>query len=186
LDISSIKDVSYGGSKFWVFIVDDFTDYCWSMFLKNKSELKEKMFPLLTDLKIAGIDIKYIRCDDSGENKAFYDACCTKGYTIKFEFSGPRTPQQNGKVERKFQTFYGRIRAILNHAGFENGKRSGIWAECARTVTFLSNITANKTKKKCPYQLLFGSKPKLPSSFRIFGEIGVVTTKDNVQGKLRN
>jgi hypothetical protein len=29
------------------------------------------MFTLLTDLKITGIDIKYIRCDDSGENKAF-------------------------------------------------------------------------------------------------------------------
>ena len=87
------------------------------------------------DLKIAGIDLKHIRCDDSGENKAFYDACRTKGYNIKFEFSGPRTPQQNGKVERKFQTFYGRIRAMLNHAGFENGKRSGIWAECARTIT---------------------------------------------------
>jgi hypothetical protein len=144
------------------------------------------MFPLLTDLKIAGIDIKHIRCDNSGKNEVFYDACCTKGYNIKFEFSGPRTPQQNGKVKRKFQTFYGRIRAMLNHAGCENGERSGIWAECARTITFLSNITVNKTKEKGPYQLLFGSKPKLPSRFRIFGEIGVVTTKDNVQGKLKN
>ena len=127
LDISSIKDVSYGGSKFWVLIVDDYTNYCWSIFLKNKSDLKEKMFTLLTDLKIAGIDIKYIRCDDSGENKAFYDACRAKGYNIKFEFSGTRTSQQKGKLEWKFQTFYGRIRAMLNHAGFENGKRSGIW-----------------------------------------------------------
>jgi hypothetical protein len=58
--------------------------------------------------------------------------------------------------------------------------------ESARTITFLSNITASKTKEKYPYQLLFGSKPKLPSSFRIFGEIGVVTTKENVQGKLKN
>jgi hypothetical protein len=120
------------------------------------------MFPLFTDLKIAGIDIKYICCDDSGENKAFYYACCTKGYNIKFEFSDPSTPQRNGKVERKFQTFYGRIRAMLNHAGFENGKRSGIWDECARTITFLSNLRANKTKEKCPYLLLLGSKLKLP------------------------
>jgi hypothetical protein len=157
LDISSIKDVSYGGSRFWVIIVDGYTNYCWSIFLKNKSKLKEKMFPLLTDLKIAGIDIKYIRCDNSGKNKVFYDTCCQKGYNIKFEFSGPRTSQQNGKVEQKFQTFYGRIGAMLNHAGFENGVRSCIWAECARTITFLSNTRASKTKEKCPYQLLFGS-----------------------------
>ena len=32
LDISSIKDKSYGGSRFWVLIVDDYTDYCWSIF----------------------------------------------------------------------------------------------------------------------------------------------------------
>jgi hypothetical protein len=95
------------------------------------------MFTLLTDLKISGIDIKHIRCDNSGESKAFYDACRAK------VFSGPRTPLQNGKVERKFQTFYGRIRAMFNHPGFENGERSGIWAECARTITFLSNRKNN-------------------------------------------
>jgi hypothetical protein len=27
LDISSIKELSYGGSKFWALIVDDYTDY---------------------------------------------------------------------------------------------------------------------------------------------------------------
>ena len=62
------------------------------------------MFTLLTDLKIAGIEVKYIRCDDSGENESFYYACRSADYLIKFEFSGPRTPQHNGKVERKFQT----------------------------------------------------------------------------------
>jgi hypothetical protein len=60
------------------------------------------------------------------------------------------------------------------------------WAECANTVTFLSNITALKFKDVCPNQLLFGSKPKLPESHRSFGEVGVVTTKSNIRGKLRN
>jgi transposase InsO family protein len=112
-------DTSYGGSKFWALIVDNYTNYCWGIFLKNKSELKEKMLTLLTDLKIAGIEVKFIRCDDSGENKSFCKTCCAIGHNIKFEFSSPRTPQQNGKVERKFQTFFGRIRAILNNAGLE-------------------------------------------------------------------
>jgi hypothetical protein len=31
LDISSIRDKSYGGSWFWLLIVDDYTDYCWSI-----------------------------------------------------------------------------------------------------------------------------------------------------------
>jgi hypothetical protein len=30
VDISSIKERSIGGAKFWALIVDDYTDYCWS------------------------------------------------------------------------------------------------------------------------------------------------------------
>jgi hypothetical protein len=186
LDISSIKDTSYGRSKFWELIVDNHTNYCWSIFLKNKSELKEKMLKLLTDLKIAEINVKFIRCDDSGENKSFQNACLASGHNIKFEFSGPRTPQQNGKVERTFQTFFGRIRAILNNAGLEEGIRSGVWAECARITTFLSYITALNSRAMCPCQLMFGSKPKLPSSLKIFGEMDVVTTNNDIQSKVKN
>jgi hypothetical protein len=40
LDISSIKGESHGGSCFWALVVDDHTDYCWSLFLKAKSDLK--------------------------------------------------------------------------------------------------------------------------------------------------
>jgi len=32
LNISSVRDLSIGGAKFWVLIVDDHTDYCWSYF----------------------------------------------------------------------------------------------------------------------------------------------------------
>jgi hypothetical protein len=99
LDISSIRDESYGGSCFWVLLVDDYTDYFWIIFLNNKSDLKSKVMTLLTDLKIAEINVKYIRWDDSGENKALFEACQAQGYGVKFEFSGPRTPQRNGKLK---------------------------------------------------------------------------------------
>ena len=75
---------------------------------------------------------------------------------------------------------------MLNCAGLKDDLRSGVWAECAMTVTFLSNITSVKNLDICPHQLLFGCKPKLPASLRSFGEIGVVTTKDKIQGKLKN
>jgi hypothetical protein len=60
---------------------------------------------------------------------------------MKFEFSGPQISQRNGKMERKFQTFFGRIRAMLNSAGVKDQLRSGIWAEFAMTVMFLLNVT---------------------------------------------
>jgi hypothetical protein len=61
--------------------------------LRAKGDLKAKVTTLLTDLKIAGVKVKFIRCDDSGENKALFEECRSKGFGIKFEFSGPRTPQ---------------------------------------------------------------------------------------------
>jgi hypothetical protein len=65
---------------------------------------------------------------------------------VKFEFSSPRTPQRNGKVERKFQTFFVRIRAMLNSAGVKDQLRSGVWTECAMIVMFLLNVTSIKNK----------------------------------------
>ena len=74
---------------------------------------------------------------------------------------------------------------MLSSAGLKDHLRSGVWAECALTVTFLSNITSIKNQEICPYQLLYGCKPRLPASLRPFGEIGIVTTKDKIQGKLK-
>jgi hypothetical protein len=80
--------------------------YCWSYFLKAKSELKERIVDLVKELKT----VKFLRLDDAGENFALEKLCKQQNVNdIKFEFSGPRTPQRNGKVERKFQTLYGRI-----------------------------------------------------------------------------
>jgi hypothetical protein len=67
LDISSVKELSYRGSNFWAMIVDNYTGYSWSILLKNKSDLKNKIFTLLTDFKISVIDVEFIRYDDSGK-----------------------------------------------------------------------------------------------------------------------
>jgi hypothetical protein len=186
LDVSSIKSESYGCSHFWAIVVDDHTDYCWSLFLNAKSNVKGKFLTLLTYLKISGLDDKFIQCNDLGETKALIDECRSKGYNMKFEFSDPRAPQCNCKVERKFQTFFGRIRAMINSAGVKDQLQSGVWEECAMAVTFLLNVTSIKIKEVCTYELLFGCKPKLTTSLRSFVEISVVTITANIQSKLKN
>jgi hypothetical protein len=94
IDISSIAEKSFGGAKFWALIIDDDSDYCWSFILKRKSDLKEKVKTLLTDLQIAGLNVKFIRCDDAGENVPMKSDQDIKSFGVKFEFSGPRTPQK--------------------------------------------------------------------------------------------
>jgi hypothetical protein len=107
IDISSIKERSFGGAKFWALIVDDYSDYCWSFVMKDKSDIKTRIKTLLTDLNIENRIVKFIRCDNAGENMTMKNDPEIKLFGIKFEFLGPRTPQRNGKVERKFQTLYG-------------------------------------------------------------------------------
>jgi hypothetical protein len=43
-----------------------------------------------------------------------------------------------------FETFFGRIRAMLNGAGVKDQLRSGFWAESAMTVRCLLNVTSIK------------------------------------------
>ena len=61
-------------------------------------------------MKIFGIDSIFICCDNSAE-KIFHMEYRSNGCNSKLELSGSSTPQHNGKVEKKFQSFYERIRA---------------------------------------------------------------------------
>jgi hypothetical protein len=67
--------------------------------------LKVKIKTLLNDFKISNWNVRFIRCDNAGENMIMKNDPEIKSFGIKFKFSGPRTPQRYGKVERKFQNF---------------------------------------------------------------------------------
>ena len=72
IDISSIKSESLGGRKFWLLAVDDYSDFCFSYFLKTKDELSNTMIDLIKELKIKkDIMVKTIRCNNTGEKTRF-------------------------------------------------------------------------------------------------------------------
>ncbi len=109
-DISSIKSRSFGGTKFWLLIVDDATGFAFSYFLKKKSETAGKITSLIKHLKATlNYQVKFLRCDNAGENISTEEACKEEGLGVTFEFTAPNTPQQNGRVERRFATLYGRV-----------------------------------------------------------------------------
>jgi hypothetical protein len=61
-----------------------------------------------------GFKVKRMRCDNAGENRQFQKYLNRLPHHIKFENTAPNTPQQNGKLERKFATLYGKVRAMPN------------------------------------------------------------------------
>ena len=112
IDISSLKHESMGGKRHWLIVVDEFSDCSHSFFLKRKSDQIELLPIWINELKAKyGTDIKYIRLDNSGENRSFQKECDKQNLGIIFEFTAPGTPQQNSVVERKIPTLNGKIKS---------------------------------------------------------------------------
>ena len=71
-------------------------------------------------------NVKYIRCNNARENYKLQQVLDNVDMGIKFEFTAVDTPQQNGKMERKFATLYGRVRSAFNNARLKPFLRFGL------------------------------------------------------------
>ena len=130
--------------------VDEATDYCKSFFLKHKSETGRKLEYFIKDLQQQGISVKYLRCDNAAENKKAEEYCTLNQLGVKFEYTAPYTPQQNGVAERKFATLWGRMRAQLQAVN-NTAIRNGCWAEVANKATFDNNHTIQLSQTRTPH-----------------------------------
>ena len=112
-----------------------------------------------------GYPIERVRSDRKREfdNSNFREFCHFLG--IKHEFSFPRTPQENGVVERKNRVLQEMARTMLN----QNELPTHFWAEAINIACYTSNRThmRSHTRKTC-YELWKGKKPSV-KYFRVFG-----------------
>ena len=175
-----------GGRQHWVMLVDEATEYKKSSFLKKKNEQVEPIIDWIKALKARHeIQVKIIRYDNAGENKVLERESHKNELGIIFKYTAPVTPQQNGVVERAFVTVMGRVRAMMNHAGFTMAKRQQLWCEAAQTAKLLENILVQDSAKSPPFTQLFGVDAKYAKSLRGFGEMYVVADTDNKVGRTK-
>ncbi|GJU18603.1 retrovirus-related pol polyprotein from transposon TNT 1-94 [Tanacetum coccineum] len=107
---------SYGGNFYTLVIVDDYSRYTWTRFLKHKNEAFDHFEILSKKIQIQkGCPIISIRTDHGREfdNEVQFGAFCDAN-GITHNFSAPRTPQSNGVVERKNRTLQEMTRTMLN------------------------------------------------------------------------
>ena len=175
LDISHVKGKSSGGSKYWLLIIDEATQFQWSYFLSSKKQTKVRLLELVTDLKATkDIIVRTVRCDNAGENRDADNHLRQAGKGVKFEYTSSDTPQHNGVVERRFASLYGRIRSMLHFCRCPESMKLKIWAECANVSSDLYNIQVQKHQDRCPHELFYGSIPMYARNLQIFGQAGVV------------
>lgn len=186
VDIAPVLRTSLGGKRFWLLIVDEATKYKWSYFLKHKSDTAHSIYTFLSKMNEENHPVQCIRCDNAGENVSMMNHVKSNGFNnIKFEFTAPGTPQQNGVVERAFPTLFGRVRAMMNQAGFTKEMRGYMWAECANTATLLDNNMPHNNETT-PSLMLYNKQSTWVNNLKVFGEIAVIKNIQTMVGKLEN
>ena len=160
------RTMSFGGNYYALVIVDDYSRYTWTLFLTNKNDAFrafKKLAKLIQNEK--NLNIASIRSDHGGEfqNKFFENFCEENG--IEHNFSSPRTPQQNGVVERKNRSLEEMARTMLNEANIPKY----FWADAVNTACYVMNRTIIRPiLAKTPYELYKGRKPNI-SHLHVFG-----------------
>jgi hypothetical protein len=157
---------SLGGNYYDFVIVDNYSRFCWTIFLASKSDTFSafEKFTTMSQNKL-NTSIVTIRSDHIGEfeNHIFKQFCETNG--IYHNFSAPRTPQQNGVLERKNRILEELGRTMIN----ENNIPKYFWADAINTTCYVLNrILIRPILNKTPYELLKGRKPNV-SHLHIFG-----------------
>ena len=176
MDICSFKQVSRGGNRHWLVVVDEFSDCTHSFFLKWKSDQTQTIMICIRSLsKKHNIENKRIRLDNSGDNRNLQKECDKANMGITFEFTAPGTPQQNSMVERRIQALMGRDRAMLIQAGIESKYKGEFWCEVISTATKLDNIMVRPERTNPRHTLFYGEDAKYMRTLRTFGEMAVIT-----------
>ena len=188
IDTSSISETTLGGSKYMIGVVDDATGFTWGNMLKRKKDVVNTMLKFLRSMKSRGTPVKYIRCDNAGENKDLKNKCMdSQDLTdIEFEFTPRNSPQFNGRIERKFAIIYGRMRVNYEAARIDKKMRRKLWGEACMTAIDIENMLVMSGNDESTYKKFYSKDlPKADHMWQ-FGEMAVVKTTKSIKGKLEN
>ncbi|GJT24701.1 retrovirus-related pol polyprotein from transposon TNT 1-94 [Tanacetum coccineum] len=116
--------------------VDDYSRYTWTLFLRSKDETPEVLKDFLTMIqRNLQAQVITVRTDRGTEflNKTLHAYFKEEG--IEHQTSTPRTPEQNGVVERRNRTLVEAARTMLSASKLP----LSFWAEAVATACYTQN-----------------------------------------------
>jgi hypothetical protein len=147
LDIATIKKPEgESGSVYkpnWRIVVDERTQMKFSDFFVSKSGMAEPTCELFQRWKDVGREVRYLRVDNTGENKLL-QSCCESAdwkFWIQPEYTASYTPQQNHLAELGFAILSNRGRAMMARANVPLEVRYKIWRHAFKTANLLDGLT---------------------------------------------
>ncbi|KAJ9558178.1 hypothetical protein OSB04_012792 [Centaurea solstitialis] len=175
-----MKTVSLAGRKYVLVIVDDYSRYTWTKFLKTKDETSNLIINFIKAVQVQlKLPVQTVRSDDGTE---FKNQVLKGFYTslgITQTFSAARTPEQNGVVERRNRTLVEAARSMLAQSQLPQY----LWAEAVNTACYTQNRSIiHRRFGKTPYHLLFRRIPNI-DYFKVFGCPCFVLNETENRGK---
>ncbi|KAJ9566173.1 hypothetical protein OSB04_002139 [Centaurea solstitialis] len=175
-----MKTVSLAGRKYVLVIVDDYSRYTWTRFLKTKDETSNLIINFIKAVQVQlKLPVQTVRSDNGTEFKnqvlkGFYNSL-----GITQTFSAARTPEQNGVVERRNRTLVEAARSMLAQSQLPQY----LWAEAVNTACYTQNRSIiHRRFGKTPYHVLFGRIPNI-DYFKVFGCPCFVINETENRGK---
>ncbi|GJW48821.1 retrovirus-related pol polyprotein from transposon TNT 1-94 [Tanacetum coccineum] len=152
-----MRVASINGKKYILVILDDYSRYTWTLFLRSKDETPKvlKDFLTMSQRNFQALVI-YVRTDRGTEflNKTLNAFFKEEGN--EHQTSTPRTPEQNGVVERRNRTLVEAARTMLSASKLP----VFFWAEAISTACYTQNRSIIiLTHKKTAYHIINDRKP---------------------------
>nr|GEV19651.1 putative ribonuclease H-like domain-containing protein [Tanacetum cinerariifolium] len=154
------------GKKYILIIVDDYSRFTWVKFLRSNDETPEVVIKFIQQIQV-GLNktVRYVRTDNGTE---FFNHTLTEYYErigIFHQKTVPRTPQQNGIIERRNRTLVEAARTML----IFSKASMFLWAEVVATACYTQKRSLIHARHhKTPYELVHNKKHDL-TFFRVFG-----------------
>lgn len=175
-----ISPPSYGGHRYVMTLIDDYSGYTRVYLMKQKSEAEIKIKQFVAEMGTRfGRKPQVIRSDRGGEYTGNALLNFYKQQGITPEFTVPYSPQQNGKAERKNRSLIEMTRCLIGDSQLD--KR--FWGEAILTANYLQNRLPSESVERTPYELWMGRKPNY-SNLKRFGCQAWVQTPSVKRSKL--
>jgi len=190
LDIATIKGPEGVNVTFpvWLMKVDEQTQLKFSDFYKSKNAMVEPTCEQFEKWRQAGHPVKFVRCDNAGENQLLEKRCKSKDWklNINFEYTARNTPQQNHLAELGLAIIAKRGRALLHYANVPTNMRYKLFCKAFKTATLLDGLMVITLGGKTATRYIhkFGKNPDFANHLRTWGEAGTVTLKGTYPGKI--
>ncbi|KAI3509130.1 hypothetical protein L1887_24156 [Cichorium endivia] len=176
-----MKTPSFGGNRYILTFIDDFSRKVWVYFIKEKSETFEqfKIYKAHVENQ-SGYRIKTLRSDRGGEYMANYFQDFLKHHGIHHQLTTSYTPQQNGVAERKNRALMEMARSMIKSKQLSNE----FWGEAVACACYIMNRTSTKSlPNMTPQEAWNGVKPNV-SHLRTFGCIAYAHIPSQKRNKL--